>query len=281
MKTIKIGDVTLPNVGMGTWYLGEGNAAQSKRETEALKYGLDHGLTVIDTAEMYGNGAAESLIGNFLGDYHRSNIYLISKFYPSHADKKQMRTALTNSLSRLKTDYLDLYLLHWRGATPLAETLEGLQELKKEGLIRQYGVSNFDVDDMDQLTLEPGGDHVVANEVLYNLQSRGIEYDLLPRQKQAGITTIGYSPYGSGSGKSIKLTPELVNLAKTKGISTHQLMLAWVLRNGDVLSIPRTGEASHMAENIKAAEVTFTSDELALFDQAFPAPRHLIPLEMI
>ena len=189
-----------------------------------MKYGLDHGLTVIDTAEMYGNGAAESLIGGFLRDYNRSEIYLISKFYPSHADKKQMRTALTNSLTRLKTDYLDLYLLHWRGATPLAETLEGLQDLKKEGLIRQYGVSNFDVDDMDQLTLEPGGDQVVANEVLYNLQSRGIEYDLLPRQKQAGITTIGYSPYGSGTGKSIRLTPALVDLAKAKGISTHQLM---------------------------------------------------------
>lgn len=158
MKTINIGDVTVPIVGMGTWYLGEGNAEQSARETQALKYGLDHGLRVIDTAEMYGNGAAETLIGSFLGDYPRANIYLISKFYPSHADKKQMRTALTNSLSRLKTDYLDLYLLHWRGATPLAETLEGLQELKKEGLIRQYGVSNFDVDDMDQLTLEPGGE---------------------------------------------------------------------------------------------------------------------------
>lgn len=281
MKTINIGGETVPIIGMGTWYLGEGNAAQNAREAEALKYGLDHGLTVIDTAEMYGSGAAESLIGSFLGDYNRSEIYLISKFYPSHADKKQMRTALTNSLTRLKTDYLDLYLLHWRGATPLAETLEGLQDLKEEGLIRQYGVSNFDVDDMDQLTLEPGGDQVVANEVLYNLQSRGIEYDLLPRQKQAGITTIGYSPYGSGSGKSIRLTPALVDLAKAKGISTHQLMLAWVLRHNDVLSIPRSGEASHMAENIAAADVTFTPDELALFDQAFPAPRHHIPLEMI
>ena len=281
MKTINIGDVTVPIVGMGTWYLGEGNAEQSARETQALKYGLDHGLRVIDTAEMYGNGAAETLIGSFLGDYPRANIYLISKFYPSHADKKQMRTALTNSLSRLKTDYLDLYLLHWRGATPLAETLEGLQELKKEGLIRQYGVSNFDVDDMDQLTLEPGGEQVVANEVLYNLQSRGIDFDLLPRQKQAGITTIGCSPYGSGSGKSIKLTPELTDLAKSKGISTHQLLLAWVLRNGDVLSIPRTGEASHMAENIAAADVTFSPDELDLFDQAFPMPRHHVPLEII
>ena len=129
--------------------------------------------------------------------------------------------------------------------------------------------------------MEPGGEQVVANEVLYNLQSRGIDFDLLPRQKQAGITTIGYSPYGSGSGKSIKLTPELTDLAKSKGISTHQLLLAWVLRNGDVLSIPRTGEASHMAENIAAADVTFSPDELDLFDQAFPMPRHHVPLEII
>ncbi|MDB1564293.1 aldo/keto reductase [Lacticaseibacillus paracasei] len=281
MKTIKIGGVNVPIMGMGTWYLGEGNAAQSEQEAAALKYGLNHGLTVIDTAEMYGNGAAESMIGSFLGDYDRANIYLISKFYPSHADKRQMRTALKNSLKRLRTDYLDLYLLHWRGSTPLAETLEGLQDLQKEGLIKQYGVSNFDVDDMDQLTLEPGGDQIAANEVLYNLQSRGIEYDLLPQQKQGNITTIGYSPFGSGSGKSIKLPPELRTLAKEKNISTHQLMLAWVLRHGDVLTIPRSGEASHMAENIAAADVTFSPDELTLFEQAFPAPRHHIPLEMI
>lgn len=278
---MKIAEEDVSDLGIGTWHIGGGDANSTMAEMAALRYGLDHGLSVIDTAEMYGEGKAETLVGQAIKTYDRSQLYLISKFYPWHATPAAMRTALTASLQRLGTDYLDLYLLHWPGDTPASETLAGLQALKKEGLIRQFGVSNFDVAELRTWLNTPGGDGIVANEVLYNLKARGIDYDLLPFHRDKGIATIGYSPFNSGRGDSIRLPQPLQKLAASKSITPHQLLLAWTLRSNDVMPIPKAGSTAHMAANIAALQVHFSPDELALIDQAFPAPTHKVPLATI
>lgn len=279
--TIQLADATVPTLGMGTWYLGEGSAARSEQEIAALRYGLDHGLTVIDTAEMYGEGAAETLVGQAIAPYDRHRLYLISKFYPWHATARQMKKALEQTLMRLGTDYLDLYLYHWRGNTPLKETLGGLAALQQAGLIRAYGVSNFDVADLKEAAVVPGGEQIRANEVLYNLAARGIEFDLQAYQRAHKQTLIGYSPFNSGSGNTIRLPRPLLALARAKNISSHQLMLAWTLCHGNVLPIPKASSIAHVQDNLAALAVTFTPDELALIDNAFPAPTHKEPLTMI
>jgi diketogulonate reductase-like aldo/keto reductase len=261
--------------------MGEGGSAKTDQEIASLRYGLDHGLTVIDTAEMYGEGAAERVVGQAIKDRDRRQIYLISKFYPWHATAQLIRQSLAQSLARLGTDYLDLYLLHWRGTTPLAETIATLAQLQQEGRIRAYGVSNFDTDDLAEACNVPGGAGIVANEVLYNVAARGIEYDLIPAQQQKGITLIGYSPYGSGDGRAIRVPAALQGLAADKGITVHQLLLAWVLRSGNVLSIPKASSIEHMQANIDAATVQLTSADCALIDQFFPAPTRKVPLAEI
>lgn len=278
---MKIGSQSVSNLGMGTWYLGEGDAQQNTQEIAALRYGIEHGINVIDTAEMYGQGAAESLVGQAIIPYQREQLFLISKFYPWHATLNTMRTALKNSLQRLQTNYLDLYLLHWPGDTPIKETLQGLQTLQREGLIKQYGVSNFDTADLRMAHLAMPSATISTNEVLYNLDSRGIEYDLLPYHQDQGIATIGYSPFGSGDGQEIHLPDALVELARAKQITVHQLLLAWVLRNNDVLAILKASSIDHVQANIAAQAVTWTPQELAVIDQAFPRPTHKTPLKVI
>ncbi|WP_225046746.1 aldo/keto reductase [Lacticaseibacillus kribbianus] len=280
MQTISLAGVRVPALGIGTWYLGEGSPAQTALEVQSLRTGLDHGLTVIDTAEMYGDGAAETLVGSAIQGYDRSDLFVISKFYPWHATATKMRAALEASLRRLRLDYLDLYLLHWRGSTPLAETLAGAQALQQAGLIRAFGVSNFDVADLEELAGLPGGDRVAANEVLYNLQARGIEYDLMPYQQKRDMALIGYSPFGSGSGRTIRLPRPIHDIARAKHLSDHQLMLAWTMRDR-VLSIPKAATPVHMTENLAVQDVTFTRDELAAIDRAFRRPTSKKPLEMI
>ena len=191
LPTFDLAHTIVPALGMGTWYLGEGNAAQSQQEMQALRYGLDHGLTVIDTAEMYGEGAAETLVGQAIAPYDRHQLYLISKFYPWHATATQMKKALEASLVRLGTDYWDLYLYHWRGNTPLAETLAGMAALKKAGLVKAYGVSNFDVADLKEAATLLDGDGIAANEVFFNLKARGIDSDLRAYQNATGPSLIG------------------------------------------------------------------------------------------
>lgn len=278
---MKIGQQTIANLGMGTWHLGEGDSQQSAQELKTLRYGIEHGINVIDTAEMYGEGAAESLVGQAIMPYKRSDLYLISKFYPWHATQSAMRTALQHSLKRLQTDYLDLYLLRWPGDTPIQETLAGLQALQHEGLIKQYGVSNFDQADLQMAHLVDPDAVLSANEVLYNLDSRGIEYDLLPYHHTHQIATIGYSPFGSGDGQEITLPASLTDLAKQKNITPHQLMLSWVLQRGDVLAIPKASTIAHLQANVETQQVSWTDDELAVVDQAFPQPTHKTPLKVI
>lgn len=281
MKTMTIGHTRVPVLGMGTWHMGEGSAARRADEVASLQMGLDRGLKVIDTAEMYGEGAAERVVGTAIAGRPRQDIYLISKFYPWHATQREMRKALTRSLDRLGTDYLDLYLLHWRGTTPLTETIGGLRELQREGLIRDYGVSNFDVADVNEAHAVRGGKGVVANEVLYNLAARGIEYDLIPKQRRHGLALIGYSPFGSGGGRSITLPTPVMDLATARNISAQQLMLAWALRSGHILSIPKAGTPAHLQANIAAAEIELTPEELTVIDEFFPAPTGKQPLQEI
>lgn len=280
MKTMTIAGQTVPALGIGTWHVGEGNATQSQQEQAALRAGLDAGLTLIDTAEMYGEGRAETLIGQVLPDYARENLFLVSKFYPWHATAKLMRQSLLASLQRLHTDYLDLYLLHWPGTTPIAETMAGLAALQKEGLIRAYGVSNFDVADLEAVRAFAKDANLAANEVLYNPTARGIEYDLLPYQRRHQLPMLGYSPFGSGDGHQIKLPASVQALAEAKHLSAHQLLLAWAGR-GDVLPLVKTSNPAHMAANLDALAATLTPADETIIDAAFPAPTAKVALQSL
>jgi len=268
-------------IGIGTWHIGEGNSQRTTAEMNAIKYGLDNGINVIDTAEMYGEGLSESLIGNVIKDYNRDNFQLISKFYPFHATPKLIESSLKASLKRLQTNYLDLYLLHWRGDTPLEETIFGLEAMVKNGLIKNWGVSNFDINDLKELNSLKDGSNCRINEDLYNIGSRSIEYSILPWQKKHNMSFIGYSPFGSDGGEYLKIKPILNELAQQKHITVHQLLLAWVLRNHDILSIPKTSSIAHMQSNIEAVDVTFTNDELELINKSYPQPTANSTLETI
>ena len=267
---------TVPALGLGTWYMGE---RPDRRPTElaALRTGIENGLTLIDTAEMYGDGAAEELVSEAIAG-QRDSIYLVSKVVPSHATRRGTVEACQASLRRLGTDYLDMYLLHWRGRVPLAETVAGFEELVQAGLIRSWGVSNFDTDDLDQLASVPGGARAQTDQVLYNLARRGPEYDLLPRCRQAGIPLMAYSPVDHGR---LLEHPTLRDMAGAKEVTPAQLALAWVLRLPEVFAIVKASTPARVAENRAAIEISFSTDELKQLDQIFPPPSSKEPLEML
>lgn len=269
-------------VGMGTWHMGD-DPAKEKAEIDALQAGIKAGAAVIDTAEMYGEGNAETLVGKAIQPFTRGDLYLISKVYPWNASADELPKALDRSLTRLGTDYLDLYLLHWRGDVPLAETVDALEAVKASGKIRAWGVSNFDVADMEELLRLENGDQCAANQVLYNLGARGIEYDLLPWQAEAEIPVIAYSPIAQGDrlGHHFKNDEVLKELAEAKGCTIFQLLLAWTLRQPHVLAIPQTSDSLHMLQNIEACKIVFSQSELAAIDARFPAPTKKQPLAMI
>ena len=243
----------ISGLGIGTWAIGE-DPAKRKDEIAAIRYGLDNGLNIIDTAEMYGDGKSEELVGEAIKGYDRN---------------------------RLGTDYLDLYLLHWRGSHRLSDTIRGLQKLQKEGLIRYWGVSNFDTADMKELFSVPGGTECFANEDLYNLNERGTEFDLQDWQKEKQVNFIGYSPYNSGKGNTIRITRNLKMVARNHGVTPHQVMLAWTMRNGNVLTIPKSSNIKHMKENIEAQKIKLTDDDLRLINSDFPIPTEKSPLSVI
>lgn len=269
-------------VGMGTWHMGD-DPAKEKAEIDALQAGIKAGAAVIDTAEMYGEGNAETLVGKAIQPFTRGDLYLISKVYPWNASADELPKALDRSLARLGTDYLDLYLLHWRGDVPLAETVDALEAAKASGKIRAWGVSNFDVADMEELLRLENGDQCAANQVLYNLGARGIEYDLLPWQAEAEIPVIAYSPIAQGDrlGHHFKNDEVVKELAESKGCTIFQLLLAWTLRQPHVLAIPQTSDSLHMLQNIEACKIIFSQSELAAIDARFPAPTKKQPLAMI
>lgn len=265
----------MPVLGQGTWGMGED---QARRQTEvaALRLGLELGMTLIDTAEMYGEGGAEEVTGEAI-ENRRAEVFLVSKIYPRNASRRGAVEACERSLERLKTDYLDLYLLHWRGSVPLAETLEAFQSLKQAGKIREYGVSNFDVRDLEEAGAMPGGDEIATNQVLYNLMRRGIEWDLLPACRERGIPVMAYSPIEQGG---MLGNAQLKLVASRHNVTPAQVALAWLLQQEGIVVIPKASTAAHVRENRAAAELTLTDEDLTELDRALPPPRQKMRLEM-
>ncbi|MDZ5661758.1 aldo/keto reductase [Nocardioides sp. S-58] len=266
----------VPALGLGTWYLGEQRARRAT-EFAALRTGIESGLTLIDTAEMYGHGAAEELVGEVIAG-RRDSVYLVSKVMPDNATRRGTVEACQASLRRLGTDHLDLYLLHWRGRVPLADTVAAFEELVQAGLIRGWGVSNFDAPDLDELASVPGGARVQTDQVLYNLARRGPEYDLLPRCREAGLPLMAYSPVDHGR---LLEDPAVSDMAAAKGVTAAQLALAWVLRVPEVFAIVKASTPARVAENRAALEISFSAAELEQLDQMFPPPSSKVPLEML
>jgi diketogulonate reductase-like aldo/keto reductase len=248
-----------------------------EEEIAALRLGLDLGMTVIDTAEMYADGAAEELVGEALAG-RRDEAFLVSKVLPQNATRRGTIAACERSLHRLGTDQLDLYLLHWRGQIPLEETLDAFATLVHTGKIRLWGVSNFAVSDLEELLTFPGGAAVTTDQVLYNLTRRGIEYDLLPWCRTRGLPIMAYSPIEQGR---LLGHPALGEVAARHGVTPAQIALAWVLRHADLNTIPRAGTTAHVRENHAALDVHLTEQDLAQLDRAFPAPTGPRPLEML
>jgi len=264
----------IPVLGQGTWGMGE-DPAKQEAEVAALRLGLDLGLTLIDTAEMYGEGGAEEVVGEAIAG-RRHDVFLVSKVYPHNATLHGAGEACERSLARLGTDYLDLYLLHWRESVPLAETLAAFQSLKRLGKIRDYGVSNFDVDDMEEANALPGGEDIATNQVMYNLAHRGIEWDLLPWCRERGIPIMAYSPIDQGG---MLEHPQLKAVAARHDATPAQVALAWLL-DRDVVAIPKASSAAHVRENRGALDLTLTDEDLSDLDRAFPPPRRKVALEV-
>ncbi len=279
MKKVTINNQVLPALGIGTWEIGDDPKLRDE-EIAAIRAGLDAGLSVIDTAEMYGNGRSEELVGEAIKPYQRAKIFLISKVLPQNASRSKMRQSLQNSLQRLQTDYLDLYLYHWRGMVPLSETVSELQALQNEGLIRSWGVSNFDIDDMEELWQLPEGQNCVVNEDLYNLETRGIEYSLLPWQREHHVPLIAYSPLGRGPkmGSTMMKNEAVLQVAEKHEASAYQILLAWVMQQPDVLAIPKSSSSKHLLSNLKALDIELTPEDLQILEKAYPKPERKEPL---
>jgi diketogulonate reductase-like aldo/keto reductase len=269
----------MPVLGQGTWMLGE-DGSQRKSEIAALRLGLDLGITLIDTAEMYGEGGAEEVVGEAITG-RREEVFLVTKVYPHNATRQGAIDACARSLKRLKTDYIDLYLLHWRGDVPLSDTLEAFEQLKRNGDIRDHGVSNFDVADMEEWITLPGGSETVTNQVLYNLLYRGIEWDLLSWCRERRIPIMAYSPIGNDAATQKRLLghPSIRAIALRHEVTPAQIALAWLLRSPDIVVIPKAVQPEHIRENRAALELQLTIFDFSELDQAFGPPRRKVPLE--
>ncbi len=266
----------IPVFGLGTWMMGESEKRRAD-EVAALKLGLDLGATLIDTAEMYGDGEAEEIVGDAIAG-RRDGLFLVSKVLPENASRKDTVAACERSLKRLRTDCIDLYLLHWRGSTPLEHTLHAFIQLQREGKIRHWGVSNFDTDDMEELVALPGGDACAVNQVLYNLKRRRIEYDLVPFCRARNIPIMAYSPIEQGR---LLGAAALKEVAARHGASTAQVALAWLLGQPATIVIPKAANPAHVRENFGALDLKLRDDDLAILNRAFPPPQKKYPLEML
>ena len=277
MKTVTLpSDQRVPAFGLGTWHLGDKRATRME-EIATLRLGLDLGVTLIDTAEMYGEGRSEELVAEAI-EGRRDEIFLVSKVSPHNASRKGAVAACERSLARLRTDRIDLYLLHWRGNVPLAETIEAFVALQKAGKIRHFGVSNFDLADMQELWSVPDGPAVATNQLLYNLSRRGIEWDLLPGLRERRIPVMAYSPIEQAQ---LTSNPKLIDFARRHGMTPAQAGLAWLLAHDDVIVIPKTGRRDRLKENIGALDQRLTQTQLAELDRLFPPPTGPRPLEML
>jgi diketogulonate reductase-like aldo/keto reductase len=266
----------IPSLGQGTWYMGE-SARRHAEEVDALKAGIDLGMTLIDTAEMYGDGGAEKVVGEAIQG-RRDKVFLVSKVYPHNASHRGAIAACERSLKRLNTDRIDLYLLHWRGQVPFQETIEAFEELQSSGKIRQWGVSNLDIFDMKELLAVSGGGKVATNQVLYNLTRRGIEFDLQPLCRKNNIPIMAYSPIEQGR---LLKAPVLRSIAQRHQATPAQIALAWLLRQDQLIAIPKAASVAHVQENHGALTIQLTEQDIKELDSAFPPPEEAMPLEML
>ena len=284
MKTVSLPNGTrVPALGQGTWRMGEKKSARDE-EIAALRLGIDLGMTLIDTAEMYGDGGAEEVVGDAIAG-QRERVFVVTKAYPHNASRTKLPKACERSLKRLRTDVVDLYLLHWREKSPpLEETVEAFEKLRDAGKIRDWGVSNFDVGDMNELFSIPNGRNCAANQVLYNLNHREIEYDLLPLFSQPStlhrqLPVMAYAPVGHGRGLLEHAT--LNEIAQRRHATPAQIALAWLLRQDNLIAIPKAANAEHVRDNARAVDIELTQDDLNELDRAFPPPKSKKPLPML
>jgi diketogulonate reductase-like aldo/keto reductase len=277
MRTLELAGKTVPVIGQGTWRMGE-DYLQSKAEVSALQRGIEMGLTLIDTAEMYGEGGAEEVVGQAIAG-QRDKVVLVSKVYPHNASRKGIPEACERSLQRMKTDYIDLYLLHWPGSHPLEQTVEAFEALRKAGKIGRWGVSNFDVSDMDELNTLAQGSACATNQVLYNPQERGVEFDLLPWMETARMPLMAYCPIGQAG--DLLTNPAMIEVARRHNVTSAQISLAWVLRQDGVIAIPKAVDPHHLQLNAAAIAIELTSDDERLIDASFPAPSRKMRLAMV
>jgi diketogulonate reductase-like aldo/keto reductase len=278
MRTVQLPDGSnVPALGQGTWHMGERGRA-AKDEVAAIKLGIELGMTLIDTAEMYGNGGAEEVVAEAT-EGQRDKLFIVSKVYPHNASRDGTQAACARSLKRLRTDRIDLYLLHWRGSHPLAETVAAFEALKAAGNIRYWGVSNFDTRDMEELTRLPDGKSCATNQVLYHPASRGIEFDLLPWCTRHHVPLMAYSPLGQG-GRLLQ-SKALAAVAKRHGATPAQIAVAWSMRHGNVISIPKATDLAHVRENAAAGDIELADDDLAMIDAAHPPPGRKQSLDIV
>lgn len=273
MRTVELAGKLVPVIGQGTWHMGE-DPGKRRAEVAALREGVERGMWLIDSAEMYGEGGAEEVVGEAIAGM-RDRVFLVSKVYPHNGSRAGVAEACERSLKRMNVDAIDLYLLHWRGRYPLAETVEGFERLREQGKIKRWGVSNFDVDDLEELA-NPA---CATNQVLYNPQSRGIEFDLLPWQQQHQLPLMAYSPIGQGG--ELLHNPALGEIAERHSATTAQVALAWALRHPDLVAIPKAVSLDHVRQNAEAAAITLAQEDLELIDSAYAPPRRKQPLDMI
>lgn len=273
MRTLELAGVSVPVIGQGTWRMGE-DPRKRTREIAALRTGIELGMTLIDTAEMYAEGGAEEVVGEAIAGV-RDRVFLVSKVYPHNASQRGIPQACERSLRRLGTDYIDLYLLHWRGQFPLAETVDAFERLRDDGKIGRWGVSNFDVADLHEL----GSDACATNQVLYNLEERGIEFDLLPWCQQQRIPLMAYCPIAQAGGLLVE--PALKQIAARHNVTAAQVSLAWILRQDGVIAIPKAVHPEHLRLNAAAADLKLDAEDLQALDRAFRAPSRKHRLAMV
>lgn len=267
---------TVPALGQGTWFMGERRERRAA-EIAALRHGLELGLTLIDTAEMYADGGAEAVVGEAIAG-HRDDAFVVSKVYPHNASHQGVVAACARSLERLGTDRIDLYLLHWRGSYPLAETVEGFERLRKSGKIRHWGVSNLDTGDLEELWRVPHGPSCAVNQILYNVTRRGAEWDLLPWCGEHGVPVMAYSPIEQGR---LPAGGALDRIASRHGVDRFSVALAWVLARPGVIAIPKAATLAHVTANCRAADLVLTAEDLSELDRDFPPPTRKRPLELL
>lgn len=288
MKYITIKNVTLPIIGLGSWLVGDDRQARQKEIDCFLSAVNDYGAFMLDTAEMYGKnnsdmyaeGNGEEVVGDVIARSDRKKLYVVDKILPHNATEKQFGKSLEQSLKRLNTDYIDLYLLHWRSNADLQLVVDKMEKYKRDGKILNWGVSNFDVDDMEDLLKCEGGEHCLVNQILYNVTARGVEFDLLPYLKAHNIMPMAYSPLGSTLLNRKNMHPELLETCKQNGISIETLMLAFVIRGGDVPTIFKTGSLEHLKDNMRCLDIDFDAYAPTI-DKLYPSPTKKIPLETI